>query len=607
MTTSARTADSRVRTDGETAARPAAGGGTREEARDLAATLAGRQPAAGRRGPAPGARRSRGEGQWALGYREPLNANEEGKKNDDGLNVRQRIIDVYAKRGFDSIDPADLRGRFRWYGLYTQRRPGIEGGKTALLEPAELDDRYFMLRIRIDGGQLDHAQLSTIADVSRRFARGTADVTDRQNIQLHWVQIEDVPAIWAALESVGLSTTEACGDTPRVILGCPLAGIDAAELIDATPEISQTHARFVGDPAFSNLPRKFKSAMSGCPVQCTMHEISDVAFTGVLGPDGQPGYDLWVGGGLSTNPMIGKRLGAFVRPGLVPDVWSGVTSVFRDYGYRRLRHRARIKFLIADWGPERFREVLERDYLGFRLPDGPAPRPPAGRRRDHVGIHEQRDGRCFVGFAPTVGRLNADALTVIAGLAAEYGSGRVRTTTEQKMVILDVPPARASDLAAELTAAGLPASPSVFRRHTMACTGIEFCKLAIVETKQRAADLITELERRLPEFTEPVTINVNGCPNSCARIQTADIGLKGTLVTLPGGQQTEGFQIHLGGSLAGGDGTNSGFGRKVRGLKTTAEQLPDYVERVLRRFDAARQPGETFAAWAARASEEDVS
>ncbi len=601
MTITTRTADSQARTDGQTAAGPAAG----RVPGNLAAAPAAPLPT--RRRPPARPRRSRGEGQWALGYREPLNANEESKKNDDGLNVRQRIIDVYANRGFDSIDPADLRGRFRWYGLYTQRRPGIDGGKTASLEPAELDDRYFMLRIRIDGGQLDHAQLATIADISRRYARGTADVTDRQNIQLHWVQIEDVPAIWAALESVGLSTTEACGDTPRVILGCPLAGLDATEIIDATPEISRTHARFVGDPAFSNLPRKFKSAMSGCPVQCTMHEISDIAFAGVLGPDGQPGYDLWVGGGLSTNPMIGKRLGAFVRPGQVPDVWAGVTSVFRDYGYRRLRHRARIKFLIADWGPERFREVLERDYLGFRLPDGPAPQPPAGHRRDHVGIHEQRDGRCFVGFAPTVGRLSADSLTVIADLAAEYGSGRVRTTTEQKMVILDVPPARAAELAAELAAAGLPASPSVFRRHTMACTGIEFCKLAIVETKQRAADLITELERRLPEFTEPVTINVNGCPNSCARIQTADIGLKGSLVTTTGGEQTEGFQIHLGGSLAGGDGTSSGFGRKVRGLKTTAEQLPDYVERVLRRFDAARRPGETFAEWAARASEEDVS
>src|ERR1700684_4258194 len=180
-------------------------------------------------------RRKRGEGQWALGYREPLNKNEENKKFDNGLNVRQRIIDIYAKGGFDSIDPADLRGRFRWYGLYTQRRPGIDGGKTAILEPEELDDRYFMLRIRIDGGQLSHAQLTTIADISRKYARGTADVTDRQNIQLHWVEIESVPAIWDALESVGLSTTEACGDTPRVILGCPLAGLDAAAIIGATP------------------------------------------------------------------------------------------------------------------------------------------------------------------------------------------------------------------------------------------------------------------------------------------------------------------------------------------------------------------------------------
>ncbi len=334
----------------------------------------------------------RGDGQWALGYREPLNKNEESKKNDDGLNVRQRIIDIYAKRGFDSIDPADLRGRFRWFGLYTQRKQGIDGGKTAMLEPEELDDRYFMLRIRIDGGQLSSDQLAVVADVSRRYARGTADVTDRQNIQLHWVQIEDVPAIWDALEAVGLSTTEACGDTPRVILGCPLAGIDAEEILDATPEIRQTAARYVGDPAFSNLPRKYKSAMSGCAVQCTIHEINDVAFVGVPGPDGQPGYDLWVGGGLSTNPMIGKRLGAFVPPDRVPEVWAGVTSVFRDYGYRRLRHRARLKFLMADWGPDRFREVLERDYLGYQLADGPAPKAPGSGQRDHVGIH--RWGGC---------------------------------------------------------------------------------------------------------------------------------------------------------------------------------------------------------------------
>ena len=274
--------------------------------------------------------RKKGEGQWALGYREPLNKNAENKRNDDGLNVRQRIIDIYSKTGFDSIDPADLRGRFRWYGLYTQRRPGIDGGKTAVLEPEELDDRYFMLRIRIDGGQLDHPQLRTIADISRRFARGTADVTDRQNIQLHWVEIESVPAIWDALESVGLSTTEACGDTPRVMLGCPLAGLDANEIIDATPEIAAIGEQYIGDSAFSNLPRKFKSSISGCAAQCAIHEINDVAFVGVINEAGETGYDLWVGGGLSTNPMIGRRLGAFVRPGQVPEVWAGVAGLFRD-------------------------------------------------------------------------------------------------------------------------------------------------------------------------------------------------------------------------------------------------------------------------------------
>jgi sulfite reductase (ferredoxin) len=556
---------------------------------------------------ATGAKRKRGEGQWALGYREPLNKNEESKRNDDGLNVRQRIIDVYSKYGFDSIDPADLRGRFRWYGLYTQRRPGIDGGKTAVLEPEDLDDRYFMLRIRIDGGQLSNDQLRVIAYISRRYARGTADVTDRQNIQLHWIEIENVPDIWEALESVGLSTTEACGDTPRVILGCPLAGIDADEIIDGTPEIAAIGEQYIGDSAYSNLPRKFKSTISGCPAQCAIHEINDIAFVGVLNEQGEAGYDLWVGGGLSTNPMIGKRLGAFVRPGQVPEVWAGVAGLFRDYGYRRLRHRARIKFLVADWGPEKFRELLEKEYLGYALPDGPAPDAPRDGIRDHVGVHRQRDGNYYVGFAPVVGRLSADALDVIADLAARFGSGRVHTTTEQKMVILDVPPERTEELVAELDAAGLPARPSAFRRHTMACTGIEFCKLAIVETKARAAGLISELERRLPGFDTPVTINVNGCPNSCARIQTADIGLKGSLVAGPDGRQVEGFQVHLGGSLNGGDGTGSGFGRKVRGLKTTAEELPDYVERVLRRFDAAREPGESFAAWTVRASDEELS
>ncbi|TDC11264.1 nitrite/sulfite reductase [Nonomuraea longispora] len=559
-------------------------------------TPAGRTPASRHH------RRPRGEGQWALGYREPLNKNEENKKNDDGLNVRQRIIDVYSKRGFDSIDPADLRGRMRWYGLYTQRKPGIDGGKTAILEPEELDDRYFMLRVRIDGGQLDLAQLRTIADIANEYARGTADLTDRQNIQLHWIEIESVPDIWERLEAVGLSTTEACGDTPRVILGCPLAGIDTEEVLDATEQIRELKERVVGNPAYSNLPRKFKTALSGCPAHCTVHEINDVAFVGVVNEHGEAGYDLWVGGGLSTNPMLAKRLGVFVRPDRVGDVHEGVTGIFRDYGYRRLRHRARLKFLVNDWGVEKFREVLELEYLKEPLPDGPAPEPPRGSRRDHVGVFPQKDGTFYVGFAPKVGRVDGDKLHQIADIAERHGSGRVRTTIEQKMVVLDVAPDQVDSIVAELEAADLRVRPSTFRRQTMACTGIEFCKLAIVETKTRAADLIDELERRLPSFDEPLTINVNGCPNACARTQTADIGLKGQLVVDENGEQVEGFQIHLGGSL----GVDSGFGRKVRGLKTTAKALPDYVARVVSHYDDQKKEGESFADWVQRADEADL-
>jgi sulfite reductase (ferredoxin) len=300
----------------------------------------------------------RGQGQWALGYKEPLNQNERSKRDDDGLAVKQRILDIYSKTGFAGIDPADLRGRFRWYGLYTQRRQGIPGGKTATLEPEELEDEYFMLRVRIDGGVLSSAQLRVVADLSTEYGRDLADVTDRQNIQLHWVRIEDVPDIWARLEAVGLSTTEACGDTPRVMLGCPLDGVAADAVLDAGPALRELVDKYVGDPAFSNLPRKYKTSVSGYTRHCTNHEINDVSFVGVIGPDGTPGFDLWVGGGLSTNPKFAQRLGAFVRPEEVGEVWAGVTSVFRDYGYRRSRNHARLKFLLADWGPGKFRQVL---------------------------------------------------------------------------------------------------------------------------------------------------------------------------------------------------------------------------------------------------------
>jgi sulfite reductase (ferredoxin) len=324
-----------------------------------------------------------------------------------------------------------------------------------------------------------------------------------------------------------------------------------------------------------------------------------VAFVGVRDGAGRPGFDLWVGGGLSTNPKLSQRLGVFVEPGRVSEVWAAVTGLFRDYGYRRSRNHARLKFLVADWGTERFRQVLEKEYLSEPLPDGPAPLPPVHDQRDHVGVTPQRDGRNAVGFAPRAGRLSGTLLAAIADAADTYGSGQIRTTAQQKMAILDVAEHRVEPLIAALAALDLQVRPSVFRRGTMACTGLEFCKLAIVETKVRAQDLYAELERRLPDFDEPLSINVNGCPNSCARFQTADIGLKGSIVRAPDGEQVEGFQIHLGGHL----GIDASFGRKFRGLKVTAGEAPEYVERVLRGYLERREPGERFAAYVARADE----
>ena len=536
----------------------------------------------------------RGQGQWALGHREPLNANERAKKDSDPLTVKQRVLDIYAKQGFDSIDGADLRGRLRWYGLYTQRADGIPGGKTAILTPEELEAPFFMLRVRIDGGLLTSAQLRVIGELATHYGRDVADITDRQNIQLHWIRIEDVPAIWERLEAVGLGSTEACGDTPRVILGCPLAGVDADEVLDATSALQSVAARFVGDPAFSNLPRKFKTSISGCASHCTNHEINDVSFVGVRRPDGTVGYDLWVGGGLSTNPKLGVRLGVFVEPSRVEEVWAGVCSVFRDYGYRRSRMHARLKFLLADWGPERFRQVLETEYLSSALPDGDAPDAPPTPDRDHVGVHPQNDGLSYIGVVPRAGRTSGTQLSRIAELAERFGGGRVRTTAQQGLVLCDVPPANIDPLVAHLEAEDLRVRPSVFRRGTMACTGLEFCKLAIVETKARAVDIYSALEERLPDFDEPLTINVNGCPNSCARFQTGDIGLKGSIV-----DGEEGFQVHLGGRL----GEDAGFGRKSRGLKVTGEGAVDYIERLLKTYVAERQDGERFATWARRADE----
>ncbi|WP_438942163.1 sulfite reductase SirA [Mycobacterium tuberculosis] len=547
--------------------------------------------------------KARNEGQWALGHREPLNANEELKKAGNPLDVRERIENIYAKQGFDSIDKTDLRGRFRWWGLYTQREQGYDGTWTGDDNIDKLEAKYFMMRVRCDGGALSAAALRTLGQISTEFARDTADISDRQNVQYHWIEVENVPEIWRRLDDVGLQTTEACGDCPRVVLGSPLAGESLDEVLDPTWAIEEIVRRYIGKPDFADLPRKYKTAISG--LQDVAHEINDVAFIGVNHPEHGPGLDLWVGGGLSTNPMLAQRVGAWVPLDEVPEVWAAVTSVFRDYGYRRLRAKARLKFLIKDWGIAKFREVLETEYLKRPLIDGPAPEP-VKHPIDHVGVQRLKNGLNAVGVAPIAGRVSGTILTAVADLMARAGSDRIRFTPYQKLVILDIPDALLDDLIAGLDALGLQSRPSHWRRNLMACSGIEFCKLSFAETRVRAQHLVPELERRLEDINSqldvPITVNINGCPNSCARIQIADIGFKGQMIDDGHGGSVEGFQVHLGGHL----GLDAGFGRKLRQHKVTSDELGDYIDRVVRNFVKHRSEGERFAQWVIRAEEDDL-
>ena len=547
--------------------------------------------------------KTRSEGQWALGDREALNPNEEMKQAGAPLDVRERIENVYAKSGFDSIEKSDLRGRFRWWGLYTQREQGYDGSFTGDENADLLEAKYFMMRVRCDGGALSSAALRTVGQISTEFARDTADISDRQNVQMHWVEVENVPEIWRRLDEVGLQTAEACGDCPRVILGSPLAGESLDEVLDPSWAVEEIVRRYIGKKEYANLPRKYKTAISG--LQDVAHEINDIAFIGVNHPEHGPGLDLWVGGGLSTNPMLAQRVGAWVPLEEVPEVWAAVTSVFRDYGYRRLRSKARLKFLIKDWGIEKFREVLETEYLKRPLIDGPALEP-VKHPIDHVGVQRLKNGLNALGIAPIAGRVSGTILSAVADLAAAAGSDRIRFTPYQKLVILDIPDDKLDDLIAGVEALGLQSRPSHWRRNLMACSGIEFCKLSFAETRGKAQGLVPELERRLEDINAqldvPVTVNINGCPNSCARIQVADIGFKGQMVDDGHGGSVEGFQVHLGGSL----GLDSGFGRKLRQHKVTSDELGDYIERVVRNFVKHRAEGERFAQWALRAEEGDL-
>ena len=492
----------------------------------------------------------------------------------------------YATLGFDAIPEDDLNVRFRAWGLYTQGDGlGVHGEAT----------RYFMLRVRTPNGIVTSAMAHTIADLSDRYARGSLDITNRQNFQLHWLRIEDIPAVWDSLAAVGWTSMGACGDVTRTVTGCPLAGIDASELADASPVALRIDRRMNGNPLYANLPRKFKISVTGCSHWCTYPEINDIGLTAVR-RGSEIGFSLRVGGGLSTRPRLGDRLDAFVPWDAAPDVVDAVTAIFRDSDELRMqRAKARMKFLFLthDWTPARFLSSLT-DRLGYALDPAVTETPPDGSFRDHVGIHPEKGGTSFyAGFTVASGRITPTSLRAIATLADDYGNGALRTTAMQNIIVLGIP---ADRLGAFQRACARSAAPplegSAFRRGILACTGSEYCKLAVAETKRFSLDLIPELERRLPGFQSHVKIFITGCPNACGQHWIADIGLQGA---------ADGFDIFVGGGL----GADPTFAERV-GVRVAASDAADALEGLFREYLGMRGESETFRSWAARVGRDHV-
>ena len=506
------------------------------------------------------------------------------KARKDGLDVLSDIY-THARLGRNAL-PEDDEALLRWYGIYTQR-------------PAE--DGYYMVRIRIPGGDLTPFQLRTIAALAEEYGRGLADVTVRQNIQLHWVRFASLPDLLDRVRAAGLSTTEACGDCVRNIVNCPVSGVDADELFDARPLVAAVNDFFVGNREFSNLPRKFKIAITGCALRCVYPEINDIGLFAVRDGSGVA-FRARVGGGLSTAPRFSKDLGVLVDPDEVVELCAAVASVFRDEGDRENRKRARLKFLLEAWEVPRFRDAVEA-RLGRRLrrADAPDAEPVDTVDRTHLGVHAQREpGLVYAGIALVGGRTSTGELKWFADLADELGGGRVRTTCGQNVVLLDVPASRSPDLERRLAERGRTATPGWAERAVLACTGIQFCKLAVAETKGRAAELVEYLDRRV-RLDEPVRISVTGCPNSCGQHHICDIGLEGA-VTRVDGERREAFQVYLG----GGVGAHESFGRRI-GVRIPSDRLAESLAGLLEWFKEHRRAGESFHAFCRRHSDEELA
>ncbi|MGA8729453.1 MAG: nitrite/sulfite reductase [Terracidiphilus sp.] len=508
-------------------------------------------------------------------------------------------VRAFARAGRSSVVPEWASSYFKWWGIYTQGDGvGATGGKGG----EGLMSDYFMMRIGIPNGIVSASQLRAIGGITRKYARNLADITVRQNIQLHWLTIESLPEIVDELDAIGLSPKGACGDVVRNVTGCPLAGVAADELIDSSPLAIEIAHLLTANPEFYNLPRKFKISATGCPSWCTYPEINDIGLTPAV-RDGEVGYSLRVGGGLSNEPHLAVRLDAFVKPEQALRTVRAVTEIFRDQqGLRESRERARLKYLFMKegWTPASFLTELQ-SRLDFTLLPGVPEEVPDDVFRDHVGIHPQRQsGLSFVGAAILRGRLTGEQLEASAELAERFGSGALRATVSQNLLFIDVPNAKTAELARELGQIGLHVEATNFWRGAVACTGTEFCKLAITETKGFTRWLVDELEERLPQFDQQLRLHVTGCPNGCGQHWIADIGMEGKKIKYDG-KLTDAFYFCLGGAV----GQHAAISRPV-GYRCPAPLVPEAVERLLRQYMADRQPAENLRAWFGRHTNDEL-
>ncbi len=516
----------------------------------------------------------------------PLTPQEKIKQEKDGLDVIHDIY-RYAKTGFASIAEDDFE-RMKWYGVYRQKPK---------------DSGYFMLRTKVPGGQINGVQAKKLSELADRFGHGFSDITTRQTIQMHWLRIEDIPEIFAELESVGITTSGACGDDTRNVVGCPVAGIDPNEIIDANQVMHAVSARMTNNRDFSNLPRKYKISISGCCIRCAQPDINCCSVFGLRRGD-ERGFGIMVGGGLSSAPHLAQILPIFIKPEQVWPVVEAVSKIFRDHGYRAKRTRARFKFLVADWGVEKMTAEVQA-LLPFQLEAHTDFEFPKDQETDHLGIHPQKQpGLYWVGINFPGGRIRDGLLAIVGDLAIKHsapGLDAIRLTNKQNALLLNIPEANLPALKADLARHGLVYESSNFRKGCVSCTGIEFCNLAVAETKNRMISLVEQLEATSGWYKDKIRIHFSGCPSSCGQHQIADIGFRGARTKLPGGEQVDAYDAFIGGRL----GHNRRFNELLKG-KIVAKDVHLFIDKLLRVFDAKKVAGETFAEFCDRVPKEEI-